>query len=314
MSTHVIDWTLAPGETVRRVELHKRFGGRQQGGIAPSRKSNNVMVFTSPTGERYGYADGFQEDGCFHYTGEGQRGDQQMVSGNKALLQHVSEARIVRLFDGTGGEVCYVGAFQLDTDKPYYQADAPDVDGNIRKVIKFRLIPEKGARIDLLPTAAGIASPASRTKVRSIPTENHEMERFTTASITSGEAEKREAKLIRSYRAYCARKGIVDLQRLMIQPEGEAQALYTDLYSPSQSLAIEAKGSVAREAIRMAIGQLLDYCRFIPTPHRLAILVPEAPRTDLIGLLHGLGISVIHGGNDDGFTVLEAPIHHDTLN
>ena len=80
-------WTLPPGETIRRVDLHSAYGGGGQGGIAPSARTPNVLIFSDPaSGEQHGYFDGWHEDGLFHYTGEGQRGDQQMRGGNSAIL------------------------------------------------------------------------------------------------------------------------------------------------------------------------------------------------------------------------------------
>ncbi len=70
-----MNWDLKPGETILRTELRRRYGGSGQGGICPSRKSSNILIFTDAAeGEKYGYVDGPREDGFFHYTGEGQRG------------------------------------------------------------------------------------------------------------------------------------------------------------------------------------------------------------------------------------------------
>jgi hypothetical protein len=58
---------LEPGKTIKRTALHRRYGGRQQGGISPSRKSPNVFLFTDPKpGERHGYIyDGLREGGLY---------------------------------------------------------------------------------------------------------------------------------------------------------------------------------------------------------------------------------------------------------
>ncbi|BCJ29607.1 hypothetical protein [Actinocatenispora sera] len=47
---------------------------------------------------------------------------------------------------------------------------------------------------------------------------------------------------------------------------GQVAALRTDLFDATVSEIYEAKGSIARESIRMAIGQLLDYRRHVPVP------------------------------------------------
>jgi len=108
-------WALQPGEAIERGMLRERYGGSPQGGIAPSRRSPNVMIFSeAASGEQHGYFDGWRDDGCFHYTGEGQRGDQQMKGGNAAILRHEAEGRALRLFDGARGSVKYMGEFALD--------------------------------------------------------------------------------------------------------------------------------------------------------------------------------------------------------
>lgn len=64
---------------------------------------------------------------------------------------------------------------------------------------------------------------------------------------------------------------------------------------------VEAKGSVSRQAIRMALGQLADYRRFADPDAKRAVLVPESPRPDLLALLDAEGVAAIWPVND-GFT------------
>jgi hypothetical protein len=57
---------------------------------------------------------------------------------------------------------------------------------------------------------------------------------------------------------------------------------------------VEAKGTVERGAIRMAIGELLDYRRFVNGgANALAILVPSKPRPDLLQLLAAENIEAV---------------------
>jgi hypothetical protein len=71
-----------------------------------------------------------------------------------------------------------------------------------------------------------------------------------------------------------------------------------------RKLVIEAKGTVTREVTRMAIGQLLDYSRFVDQP-KLAVLLPEVPRRDLLNFLHTHSIAVI-APRPDGVFELKA--------
>ncbi len=128
-------WELRPGEQIRRTVLHERFGGRRQGGIAPSAQTPNVFLFTDPaSGPQHGYFDGWAPDGRFHYTGEGQRGDQQLIQGNRAVLDHRPQGRALRLFRAGRGMVTYLGEFELDEKDPFSQTDAPETgNGPIRQ-------------------------------------------------------------------------------------------------------------------------------------------------------------------------------------
>jgi hypothetical protein len=121
-----------------RRQIHDRFGGSRQGGIAPCRRSPNILIFSDPeVGEHFGYDDHWEGD-VFHYVGHGQRGDQEMTRGNLAILQHRERGLDLRVFQGVRGEIRYVGRFELDVP-PTYLADAPGMDGRPRKVIVFRL-------------------------------------------------------------------------------------------------------------------------------------------------------------------------------
>lgn len=86
----------------------------------------------------------------------------------------------------------------------------------------------------------------------------------------------------------------VTRQRLL--PSGEARPIITDLFDGTTGTLVEAKGSVERNAIRMAIGQLCDYRRFFAAGelHYVAALFPTEPRADLCDLLSDQRIIVIY--------------------
>jgi hypothetical protein len=221
-----------------------------------------------------------------------------MVSGNAAVLNHRRDGRALRLFDGSRGEVTYMGEFDLDADEPWYETDAPETnDGPPRKVIVFRLrplstAPERGQA--LMPAA----SPAPLVQI--VPVEEQNTERaFVAPSREPYEAERREARLVLSLRDHLRALGHT-VGRLRIVPVGEAKPLFADLYDETGNVLVEAKGSVSREAIRMAIGQLADYARFQPGCQRV-ILLPERPREDLLHLAMSQEVIVVWpiGGSYD---------------
>jgi hypothetical protein len=237
------------------------------------------------------FRDGWQPDGCFHYTGEGQRGDQRMLSGNRSILDHEAEGRALRLFKGARGQVEYVGEFELDKKQPWYETDAPETGGGpLRKVIVFRLRP--------LDTAAPaepqskIADVIAAEVIQQVAIEEQHTEKsYVEPDRQPYEAERREASLVQALATHL-RSQDHKVCRLQIVPEGEFKPLFTDLYDETAEVLVEAKGSVTRENIRMAIGQLADYARFVPTA-RKAILLPSRPRADLEELLRSASIDMI---------------------
>jgi hypothetical protein len=284
-------WALLPGETIERTVLQERYGGRKQGGIGPSNTSPNVLVFSEPAaGEPHGYFDGWRADGCFHYTGEGQRGDQQMKSGNAAILNHRAEGRALRLFLGARGRVTYEGEFELAAEQPFYTTDAPETgNGPVRNVIVFRLRP---LNIRAKPSFSRLDR-VNRPGVEQVPVEQQWTERaFVAPTGKEYEAERREQALVLAFRDHLVGQGH-EVSRLKIVPAGEAKPLFADLYDRTANTLFEAKGTVERGAIRMAIGQLLDYGRFVDPPARLVALLPSRPREDLYELLESAGVGVV---------------------
>lgn len=136
----VAAWSLKKGDKIARKKLHDLYGGGRQGGISPSRRTPNVIIFSDHTeGKRHGYSDRQQGD-FFLYVGEGQQGNQRMTKGNKAILNHVEDGRRIRLFWGCRGEVTYAGEYELDHVDPWFNERAPSSGGGPqRNVIVFRL-------------------------------------------------------------------------------------------------------------------------------------------------------------------------------
>ena len=297
------EWTLSIGERIKRTELHRQFGGPRRGGISPSAQTPNIFVFSdAASGEQHGYFDRWRDDGCFHYTGEGQHGDQQMIRGNRAILDSRRDGRALRVFKGTGGSVEYRGQFELDTSQPFYQDDAPETGGGpVRSVIIFRLRPLDGP--PTLPT--GLPAIADTTTVTHVPVEENNTERTVVDPAREPyEAERRESALVQRFKGFMQSQHHT-VERIKITPAGEAKPIYTDAYVKDLSILVEAKGSIDRNSIRMAIGQLLDYRRFIEEATvRCAVLLPEIPRQDLLQLLAYAGV-FIYFPEKEGFVLMD---------
>jgi hypothetical protein len=294
-------WDLKPNQQIRRKTLHQRFGGQWQGGISPSAQTPNVFIFYDPAaGEQHGYYDDWQPDGCLHYTGEGQRGDQELKFGNAAIFNHRLEGRSLRVFRGARGVVTYEGEFELDDAEPFQRADAPETgDGPLREVLVFRLRPKDVEPPE--PNSKLTEVLAGPTRV-DCPIEQQETEKaYVNPSRQPFEAERREQKLVLALEAHLVSLGHkVSRQRLL--PPGEARPIITDLFDATTGTLVEAKGTVERNAVRMAIGQLYDYRRFFAAGElvHLAALFPSEPRADLCELLAEQKIVVIYPA-DAGF-------------
>jgi hypothetical protein len=176
------------------------------------------------------------------------------------------------------------------------------VNGEMREVLVFRLRPVGETKHNLLPNAEE-ALQVKRTSVDEIEPESRATEQFMSAAVAERVAERREAALITAYLEFRRASALTKLRRLKIKPTGEVQPLFTDLYDPHAKLIIEAKGTVTREAIRMAVGQLLDYSRFVERS-KLAVLLPEVPRRDLLEFLQSHSIAVIAPQADNGFALV----------
>ncbi len=127
------------GSNYRRKQLHEQYGGQEQGGICTPSMHKIVLLFASHTGEQYGYKDGWNENGLYFYTGEGQTGDMKFVRGNAAIRDHLQNGKELHLFEYTrSGEVSYVGQFVYHNHR---LVKGEDKDHNIRQVIVFELKP-----------------------------------------------------------------------------------------------------------------------------------------------------------------------------
>ncbi|MEV2241731.1 hypothetical protein [Micromonospora sp. NPDC049891] len=310
-------WDTPVGATLSREHRMVRYGGGKYGGIEPSRSTHNVFLYSDPqAGSLYGYNyDGWSADGTvFLYTGEGRRGHQRMREGNGAILRHQQDGRALRLFvadgiqpDSTAKVQLYLGEFRIDPDEPYLTAEAPDADGYARTVFVFRLRPvgkvlrrdqdaseasdaSNKATAEPVPVEAAVTPTGS---AEAVPLEALVTNSYAVADSTSGTAVKWEAELVARYCAHLQERGHKCV-RYRICPPGELRDLYTDLFDQTENVLYEAKGLASREAIRMAVGQLLDYSRHITTSPTLAVLLPGRPAKDLLDLLQGQEIVCVY--------------------
>ena len=128
------------GQRYRRRDLHGKYGGQWQGGISTPADHALVLLFAGKTGEQFGYRDGWDPDGTYRYTGEGQVGDMAFVRGNAAIRDHTTNGKELHLLEVEGkGYVHYVG--QMVHAGYDLVPRVPDRNNKLRTAIVFRLLP-----------------------------------------------------------------------------------------------------------------------------------------------------------------------------
>ena len=135
----------------RQRDLHDRFGGNRQSGIAACASYPYVFLFSSPRGEDFGYRDGWFGPHEYSYTGEGQSGDMEMARGNRAILEHEAAGRELHLFEKVGsGYYEYLGQFRY---VGHEVRKGPDIDKQDRSQLVFRLalLPEEAGSSETAP-------------------------------------------------------------------------------------------------------------------------------------------------------------------
>lgn len=323
------EWMYEVGDVALRSDIHGTYGGAIYGGIESSARTPNVMIYTDPEqGTKNGYDyDGWDgnDPNVFYYTGEGRHGDQTMREGNKAIRDHESDGRALRLFEAVdepqrpgGKRQRYVGEFNLDPGAPYRMAPAPDAAGDRRQVIVFRLVragatpatvraapPAQGPLAELPepvpPSQPDEHRPEPATPgtdfvgdadVTVVDSEQNTVTEYELAPTTGRVAQRQEAQLVSQFEAWLRQRG-GQPQRLRIKIPGERHELVTDTYDATAKMLYEAKAKSDRATVRLAVGQLLDYLRFT-TEASGSILLPDEPTPDIKRLIQSVGFGLVY--------------------
>lgn len=288
-----------------RRDLAIEYGGATQGGIIASKRSNTVFIFTDHSeGNQFGYVyDGFSPDASvLHYTGAGQGGDQRETGSNSPILTHADKGRALHAFVADGfvpgtqtKRQRYLGEFVLDPVVPYERMPAPDVNGALRTVIVFRLLPvgRVPATLQHIVGYTGLRNVANSLQV---PVEINSQYFFETAGHAGGAAIRRESLLVDEFVA--SQQGH-EFSRFAIRLPEERSPLLTDIYDETEGVLYEAKSLVGRSELRMAVGQLYDYRRHVDVSDlRCSVLLPERPNADLRDYLEQADLGLVFKEGD----------------
>lgn len=121
-------------------QVEKQYGIKISGfGRGINATNDSIVLISSIEKRRNGfvYHDYFTSEGDFIYSGEGKSGDQTMKSGNLALKNTDDTRKNIYLFVKFSPQEYYYQGIYTVTDFTY--EDEKDVDGNMRKELKFRL-------------------------------------------------------------------------------------------------------------------------------------------------------------------------------
>jgi hypothetical protein len=287
-------WHLSPGDKITRKELSQRYGGNPEAGIAPSAKSPNLFVFSDPaTGEKYGYHDHFDGE-VLHYYGMGRFGPQQMEGANKALLNHRDAGRAVRVFQGAGGEITYLGEFELDPEEPYYWDEARDWDSeDLRPVIVFKLRP-----VDYTPQeASDTQADAGRPPYK--PADENKTSTTATAPVPNPDAMDRatntHSKLQNLLATYAQKQGASTHRRGSLDPDFDLSWTYDDHFTVAEIKSLTTANETSQ--LRLGLGQLLHYGHQIAEhgqPPKMVLFVEHEPSyAGWVELCGGYGVQLL---------------------
>ncbi|WP_440970915.1 HNH endonuclease [Peribacillus frigoritolerans] len=154
--------TFLVNQEYKRSDIHDRFGGNRQRGIAASKNYPLIFIFSGKSGENYGYDDGWQGGNTYFYTGEGQNGNQVFKEGNKALRDHVENGKDVHLFEKSEKSGMYTYQGQLICIG-YHYFNGPDAQGLQRQMIRFEfqraenMVEDDGANQDTSVTSSDLS-------------------------------------------------------------------------------------------------------------------------------------------------------------
>jgi hypothetical protein len=277
---------LKVGDIVKRADVHAAFGGRTQGRLSPSKSSANVFLFLDPQAqESAGEICGVTDDGCLHVAGEGLSGDQKIKSANYSIANHTAEGRALRVFVKTGNDFRYVGEYSVAVDMPFYRVDAPDTAdfGVVRDGYVFRLEPE--GEVGFV-TRSRLAEPYTGDIV--VTRRLADPAPIILGSRQPFNLEATAATLASEFAQWIAAQGGEPVT-LDIVPDDSSQKVVVPLFDEAKSCVIYPCGSTSRDAIRSAIGGVIDAKRLAHATDAV-LLMPAQPREDVMRLVEYIGV------------------------
>lgn len=314
----MVEFALTPGEVTTRKSMIALYGGSLMNGIVNTESPNIFVYSDSSASKRTGYSyDGWEDDSeeVIFYTGEGQVGDQKITRGNKAIFEHAQSGKTLRFFETlptkqSGGKLQrYIGEFMLDPMAPYRWEQAEDSKGDLRQVVVFRLLRLSASSSELIgdtnfehfTQGSGNSATPEKTIVdvafpEAIGLEAYYTNEFEVAATAPRTGVRQESAVVESFNEKLTNLGH-ELKRYKIPLEEGGAPLLTDTFDVTESVLWEAKAYAGRGEVRLAIGQIFDYQRYLKRVVRefsTGIVLPERPVHSVIDLALDAGHKVAY--------------------
>jgi len=284
-----------PGDRFLRADMHKLVGGSFRHGMTSCSHGEEFLLFhDGKKSRKFGYDvwEGPRPDGSFKYSGQGTVGDQELTKANAALISAHENMKPIHLIESVDGECSYLGRFILGD--PYYEIkQVHDISGhNLRKMFVFNLLPVEVKKNQSISSGSNQVAFLEREW---IAPESTDLESDITPN-SSRTITRIENKLQGEFGRFLIDRGHPP-KRLEFRMPDSKGILKPDFWVPDLNLIVEAKPSVFREYVRLAIGQVLDYQNLgglCGIPARPGVLLPGIPPNDMVQLISNLGIALIY--------------------
>lgn len=276
--------------------MHEIVGGSFRHGMTSCSAGSEFLLFhDKKKSVKFGYDvwEGLQADGKFHYTGQGTLGNQTLTKSNLALIRAGELGHAIHLIESVEGTCTYIGEYLLD-DPNFFIEEAPDaLRESLREVYVFRLSPKSHFE-NYLPNDIS----AQKMTAQSKPWNPPNFTDLFSAQISKEAANivRDEFKLQNEFGSFLLEQGHDVLSFDFKLPRANG-TLRPDFWIQDLGLIVEAKPSISREYIRMAIGQVFDYVHLaaeLGLQMKPAVLLPSLPSRDLVDLFRELGIQLIY--------------------
>ena len=158
--------------------------------------------------------------------------------------------------------------------------------------------PEATAEVEAAEPEATAVVEVDTVAVDAVPLAVVNAERSDFERAASGIAVYNEAQLVSRFQTFLESRGHTVERYRITTPAG---VLYTDVADTSNAVLYEAKADADRMSVRLALGQVLDYGRYVQGTE-LAVLLPGMPSADLVELLRNYLIGCVVESGPGQFT------------